>query len=75
MRWLPMRDYLSSNFDINVNFSNRHVNYYTAWQYVTKEDNSFLESENHPDLTNAPRTLAASQARVHNLLDDNYAPP
>ncbi len=32
MRWLPMRNYLSSKFHINVNFSNRHVNYYTAWQ-------------------------------------------
>ena len=51
---------------INVHFSNRHVNYYTAWQYVTKEDNDVMMSRNHPDLWNAgpPPTMAASEAAV-----------
>lgn len=63
-RWLPVRCYMEESFGINVNFSNRHVNYFSAWRYVTKEDENPLESPNHPDLTNAnpPRTMAASQA-------------
>ena len=49
-------------WEINVHFSNKHCNYYSAWVYVTKEDGSYLESPNHPDLTNEvpPRTLAAT---------------
>jgi hypothetical protein len=62
-RWLTARNFLSDNFGINVNFSAAHVNYYSAWSYVTKEDLDYIESANHPDLTNAPRTMAASQAR------------
>ena len=36
---------------INVHFSNHHVNYFTAWQYVTEEDDVLL-SPDHPDLWN-----------------------
>ena len=52
---------------INVHFSNKHCNYYSAWVYVTKEDGSYLESPNHPDLTNEgpPWKLAASQTLVN----------
>ena len=56
------------HFGIVVNFSNRSSNYYTAWQYVTKEDQTFIESDGHPGLSYAPqpRTMAASQARRGN---------
>jgi len=60
-RWLPARRYIESKFGINVNFSNIHVNYYSAWAYVTKEDMDYLESTNHPDLSGPPRTQAASE--------------
>ena len=65
-RWLPIRQYLKEKWNIFVHFSNRHVNYYSAWLYTTKEDPDFLESPGHPDLTNAgpPRTMSASQARA-----------
>ena len=36
---------------INVNFSDGHTNYFDAWEYVTKEDSSFLQSEGHSDLS------------------------
>lgn len=62
-RWLTTRNYLADNFGINVHFSAVHVNYFSAWSYVTKEDLQYTESANHPDFTNAPRTMAASQAR------------
>jgi len=60
-RWLAVRDYIQSQFGVNVNFSNRHVNYFTAWQYATKEDSTPVQSDNHPDLSGPPRTMAASQ--------------
>lgn len=65
-RWLPIREYLKHKWNIYVHFSNRHVNYYSAWLYTVKEDKDFLQSSGHPDLTNSgpPRTMSASQARV-----------
>ena len=64
-RWLPIRDYLKNKWSIYIHFSNRHVNYYTAWLYTTKEDRNYIQSPDHPDLANSgpPRTMSASQAR------------
>ena len=66
LRWLSVRQFLSTQYGINIHFPNRHVNYYTAWQYVTKEDNNVVMSRSHPDLWNAgpPPTMAASEAAV-----------
>ena len=66
-RWNTIRRYIKENWGINVHFSSKHCNYYSAWVYVTKEDDSYVESPNHPDLTNQgpPRTLAASQTLVN----------
>ena len=45
-------------------FSSQHDNYFTAWRYTTKEDPTYIESPNHPDLTNAqpPQTSQATTA-------------
>ena len=53
---------LLEKFGISVHFSAIHANYYSAWQYVTKEDSAFIQSVGHPDLTNyhLPRTNLAS---------------
>jgi len=66
-RWNTIRRFIKENCGINVHFSSKHCNYYSAWVYVTKEDDSYVESPNHPDLTNQgpPRTLAASQTLVN----------
>lgn len=63
-------------FGISVHFSSIHSNYYSAWQYVTKEDEEYIESPGHPDLQNAqpPRTTMACRAntstkRSHDLSD------
>ena len=37
-RWLQVRNYLNQNFGIQVNFSDNHSSYYTAYRYVTKDD-------------------------------------
>ena len=61
-RWLQSKRSLLENFGISVHFSAIHANYYSAWQYVTKEDSGFIQSFGHPDLTNdhPPRTTLAS---------------
>ena len=45
----------------SVNFSNSHDNYYSAWKYVTKEDEEVLQSADHPHLWNSkpPRTQSS----------------
>ena len=62
-RWL--QSYLEQRHHINVNFSDRHSNYYSAWHYTTKEDDSYVQSQGHPGLSNAsePSTSSASRAR------------
>ena len=63
-RWLKVRNYLEARHGVKVNFSDRHFNYYSAWRYTTKEDPSYVQSENTPDLTNTaePSTSSASRA-------------
>jgi len=51
-RWLLVRKRLVDKHGINVNFSNVHANYYSAWLYVTKEDQAHVQSIGHPDLSN-----------------------
>ena len=64
-RWLGSKRYLSETYDITVHYSNVHHNYFSAWQYVTKSDTDYEESEGHPDLRNGygPRTNNASVSK------------
>jgi hypothetical protein len=64
-RWIKVRNYIAQKHRVNVNFSNRHDNYYSAWKYTTKEDLEYIQSEGHPDLTHAqpPQITRASAAR------------
>ena len=54
VRWFQVRKYLEENFGIKVNFSDNHTTYYSAYRYVTKEDNDALHSPSHPHLTHVP---------------------
>lgn len=71
-RWLKTRKYLASERSIQVHFSDRHHDYYSAWTYVTKEDGDALQSPGHPDLEagNVPRTSRASE-RHHEMGDED----
>lgn len=66
LRWIQVRHYLARRYQVNVHFTSSTPNYYRAWQYVTKEDISYIQSTNHPDLTNtrAPQTTEASVSRL-----------
>ena len=50
--WSKIRNYLDECLVVKVNFSTHRSNYYSAWQFTTKEDESYLQSDNHPALTN-----------------------
>ena len=54
---------MKNNRNIALHFSESHVNYYTAWCYVTKSHKSYLRSVGHPDLKddNTPQTSNACQ--------------
>ena len=76
-RWLRVRNYIDQEYGVQVNFSDRHDNYYSAWRYTTKEDSSSLQSTNHPDLRNdgAPITTNASCALRERRLGEGDEDP
>ena len=57
-RWLKSKEYLMKHYGVTVHFSEHHNDYYTAYKYVTKNDEETLHSDGHPDLksASAPRT-------------------
>ena len=65
-RWLAVKDKMKNDFGVTLNFSGNHSNYYSAWKYVTKQDQIYVESLGHPDLHTAstPQTTQASQCRM-----------
>ena len=65
-RWLKVRNHLAYHDGLAVNFSSTHHDYYSAWKYVTKIDQAYLQSQGHPYLTTsfAPLTNDASKAVV-----------
>lgn len=61
-QWSRIRQYIAAAYDIQVHFSSNHNTYYTAFNYVTKEDKEFVTSPNHPVLTEPPSTERAIQS-------------
>ena len=46
-----------------MNCSPQTGNYCNAWVYCTKADENYVQSENHPAFTCAPRTTAATKSK------------
>ena len=67
-RWLSSKKFLLNEYGITVNYSTRHHNYYSAWQYVTKSDDMHVGSADHPDFKNSSesQTSPASRAKHSN---------
>ena len=57
-RWKAVRDFFAYRHGINVNFSDNHHNYYSAYRYVTKQDKSVCLIPVHPNLSRigSPKT-------------------
>ena len=64
-RWLMVKRRLEQVQGIVVHFSGHHVNYYSAWQYAVKTDETPLHTADHPDLSDGmpPNTTHASRTR------------
>ena len=63
-RWKPAKKYLLKCHRISVHFSNRHENYYSAYNYATKRNKHALHSAAHLNLANAcsPKAKLGTQA-------------
>ena len=48
-KWIGVRNRLSSKYNIQVNFSDKHDYYLSSYRYVCKEDEEVFHSENHPE--------------------------
>jgi len=62
-RSLSPKECFPNEYGINANYSSKHHNYYSAWTYVTKEDENFIESAGHPDLKNAGKLKTSAASR------------
>ena len=75
-RWLRVKHILKDEYNMIIHFSSNHVNYFTAWEYVTKEDNNALHSPQHPDLNNnIPISTAASTKRAESRSGESTDAP
>jgi len=63
-RWLLVRNEIEKRFGIQVHFSDKHPNYYSAYRYCIKEDREYFLSQDHPNLEEMPRTTAATSTRI-----------
>ena len=52
-KWYMVRENIKEIYDIDVDFSDKHDYYLSAYNYVTKEDPNYVLSEGHPNLENA----------------------
>ena len=73
-RLIFAKQYLKDRCGITVNFSNSHDNYYSAWKYVTKEDEEVLQSAGHSHLWNLkpPRTQGEVKREQATVDLDNH---
>lgn len=62
-RWVKVRNYIDTAHGLKLHFSDAHHDYFSAWCYVTKEDECAVQSTGHPDLGPgcAPKTSRASE--------------
>eukprot|EP00794_Sanderia_malayensis_P002540 gene2540-2937_t len=61
-RWSRVRQHIQQTHGITVNFSG-HGGYYSAYNYVKKEDRHVLYSDSHPDVVVKPKTYAATNVK------------
>ena len=62
-RFKQVKQNIHDSHGINLDFSEWHDNYYSAYTYATKFDSHFETSEGHPVLFNPPRTAAATSSK------------
>ena len=63
-RWLSAKNALNCKYNIVVNFSESHDNYYSAYKYICKSDTLVYHSANHANLKEigSPKTKHSTKA-------------
>jgi len=76
-RWKGVKDFLAKDSGIQVNFSDKHDDYWTAFKYITKSDQNIYLSRGHPNMQDmcSPRTKNCVQAlrKKRNTASSNTA--
>ena len=67
-KWFMVRENIKQIYDIDVDFSDKHDYYLSAYNYIVKEDPDYILSEGHPNLENAKspptkKCIAASKRK------------
>ena len=56
-----------------VNFSDNHDNYYSAYRYICKDDDSFHHSKHHPNLDDVASPRMIKLTRAYRQARKSYA--
>ena len=63
-RWKQVKESITKNHGMVVNFQDFKTRYYDAYRYTTKKDPAHIISDNHPANIEAPRTALAIATRA-----------
>ena len=82
-KWLKVKNAITKQHKLTVNFSDNHDNYIAAYKYMCKTDDEVAHSNGHPDLSDvgSPRTKKSTKAyrqsrkRAHEVDEENTASP
>ena len=62
-RWKSVKESISLKEEIVVNFSDNHDNYYSAYRYICKDDDSVHQNKHQPNLdVTSPRMKKSAHA-------------
>ena len=65
-RWLKVKLTFAALYKVQINFSDSHEAYYSAYSYLWKEDPEPLLSHGHPELSEPPKTVKATATLKEN---------
>ena len=69
--WKSVKERIPLKEGIVVNFSGNHDNYYSAYRYIYKDDDSVHHSKHHPNLDDVALPWTKSQPKPTNKLKNH----
>ena len=72
-RWKSVKESISSNEGIVVNFSDNHDKYYSAYRYICKDDDSFTHNKPQPNLGNIKSSRTKKSTQPYRKSRKSYA--
>ena len=70
-RWKKVKDTVTKTHGVDLHFSEKPDNYYSAYKYISKSDTNVYHSKHHPNLKDVgfPQTTKSTQALRKRSLD------